>query len=141
MHDIETLIPHRRRMRLIEEIIEFDEERCVTTAVAGPHWPLSGDRGVNPIVMIELVAQSIGAYFGMKNAAETGNPEENTRPGWLVGVKKAVFSVTSIPPGERLTVTARRVKQERDYVEVAGIVETGSGVAGDIHLQVFRPEE
>ncbi len=52
MQDIETLIPHRRRMRLIE-IIEFDEERCVTTS-RGPHWPLSRDRGVNPIVMIEL---------------------------------------------------------------------------------------
>lgn len=128
-------------MRLIEELVEVDEGRCVTAAVAGAHWPLSEDHGVNPIVLIELVAQSIGAYFGVMNASETGDEDGGARPGWLVGVKKADFFLASIPFGERLTVTARSLKKERNYVEVAGVVEIGSIVAGEIHLQVFRPVE
>ncbi len=78
----------------------------------------------------------------MKNAAETvGDSEEHAaRSGSWESRRR------SSRPGEH---TSRRAidrngeesEAGRDFVEVAGIVETGSGVAGDVHLQVFRPEE
>ena len=138
MRDIESLIPHRRSMRLIEEMLEIGEDRCVTAAVADPRWPLAEEGGVNPIVLIELAAQSIGAFFGERELSGEGGPP---RPGWLVGVKNAAFFVTRVPFGERITVTVRSIREEGTYVEVEGIAEINSAVAGEIHLQVYRPGE
>ncbi|TFH40063.1 MAG: hypothetical protein E4G96_08170 [Chrysiogenales bacterium] len=139
MYDIETLIPHRGHMRLVDEILEFGDDGCVTAAVVKPYWPLCEEGRVSQIVLIELVAQSVGMHFALEDKPKSVSSEE--RPGWLVGVKKAVFSGEGPTVGERIIVSTSTMKRELTYVEVRGIARIGSAIAGEVLLQVFRPEE
>jgi len=45
--DIEKLIPHRDRMKLIDEIIESDDEKAVTESLVTEKWPLFKETYVN----------------------------------------------------------------------------------------------
>ena len=41
--DIEQLIPHRDRMKLIDEVIESDDEKAVTESLVTEKWPVLGE--------------------------------------------------------------------------------------------------
>ncbi|RLC00730.1 MAG: hypothetical protein DRI57_31950, partial [Deltaproteobacteria bacterium] len=60
MIDIEELIPHRDRMKLIDRIIEVDDETALTESVVTREWPLYDGNSVNSIILIELAAQTAG---------------------------------------------------------------------------------
>ena len=53
--EIDELIPHRRPLRLIDQILEVDEDSAVTASTVTEQWPLIANGSVNPIVLIELV--------------------------------------------------------------------------------------
>ena len=92
---IEDLIPHRGRMRLIHEILEVDEHRAVTRTVATEEWPLFDGQSVNPIVLVELVAQTAGVTNGWERIKTQGMDSE--KKGWLVGIKKTSLFIDAIP--------------------------------------------
>ena len=56
--DIETMIPHRGRMRLIEKVVAVDNQKALTAATTSEDWPLYRDGSVDVLVTIELVAQT-----------------------------------------------------------------------------------
>ncbi|MDP1989876.1 MAG: hypothetical protein Q8K00_02540, partial [Syntrophales bacterium] len=64
--DIETLIPHRDRMRLLAEVITVDTEKAVTSANVTEDWPLYHEGSVDVLVTIELVAQTAALLEGWK---------------------------------------------------------------------------
>jgi len=138
MYDIEALIPHRGRMKLIGEIIEMNDSRCVTVSVASETWPLCSDGAVDPIILIELAAQTAGVHFGW-DEMRSGN-ESAGRTGWIVGIKKAEFFRDRIPVGSRIEVSITSRKSDETYAEISGVARIGPGVAGEVMLQVFRPE-
>jgi predicted hotdog family 3-hydroxylacyl-ACP dehydratase len=51
--DRETYIPHRDRMRLVEELLEADDAHAVTAATVGPDWPIGEDGLLNPLIFID----------------------------------------------------------------------------------------
>jgi len=57
---VEELLPHRGRMKLVDEIIEVDEERALTRSTVTDLWPFFDGKTVNALVLIELVAQTAG---------------------------------------------------------------------------------
>jgi predicted hotdog family 3-hydroxylacyl-ACP dehydratase len=138
MYDIETLIPHRGAMKLIGEIIEIDESRCVTASIASESWPLVSGGSVDPIILIELAAQTAGVHFGWEEMRK-GNPDVG-KVGWIVGIKKAEFFRDRIPVGSRIEVSITDRKSDATYAEIAGTARIGTEIAGEIMLQVFRPE-
>jgi predicted hotdog family 3-hydroxylacyl-ACP dehydratase len=137
MYDIESLIPHRGRMKLIGEIIEMNDSRCVTVSTASEAWPLHSGGSVDPVILIELAAQTAGAHFGW-DEMRSGN-ENAGRVGWIVGIKKAEFFLDRIPVGSRIEVSITDRKIDETYAEITGIARIGSDVAAEIMLQVFRP--
>ena len=56
----EDFLPHRDRMRLIDEIIDVNEKSAVTQATVTDQWPFFSGESVNSLVLIELVAQTAG---------------------------------------------------------------------------------
>jgi predicted hotdog family 3-hydroxylacyl-ACP dehydratase len=40
IEDIENLIPHRERLKLIDSIVSVDQEHAVTRATVKENWPL-----------------------------------------------------------------------------------------------------
>lgn len=131
---IEELIPHRNRMKLINKVIEIDGESAVTESIVTKQWPLFEDNSVDTIILIELVAQTAGVYIGWKEKKEEGN---TSGKGWLVGIKKATFSLDKIPLNTRIIARSKRIFSFENFFEFLGIAKIGSDVIGEIVLQVF----
>ena len=60
----ENLLPHRRPMLLVDEILTLDDSCAVTRATVRADWPLCDGRDASAIVLVELVAQTSGIHNG-----------------------------------------------------------------------------
>jgi predicted hotdog family 3-hydroxylacyl-ACP dehydratase len=135
--DIEKLIPHRDSMRLIEEILELDDNHCITASTVSSRWPLYEDGYVHPIILIELVAQTAGVNFGWH---EMHKKVASGMLGWLVGIKKARFFRDRIPVDSKIIISIEDRKRDDAYAEISGTARLDSEIIGEMELQVFRPE-
>lgn len=137
-HDIKDLLPHREPILLVTDIVCVDESQAVTGAVADKSWPLChGDR-VDPLVLIELVAQTAGIHNGWKREKEEG-PDVDKK-GWIVGIKQADLPTQGVTFGTRLITSSKNRFEFEGFREVHGTVEMNGGVIADITLQLLRSE-
>ena len=134
---IEDLIPHRGRMKLIDEIVEITEDKAVTVSYPSAQWPLLNDHAVDSLITVELVAQTAAINIGMKRKKETG---EGRGRGWIVGIKNAEFHTDRILLNSRLVTTARILYSQESYSVIEGSVNSGEELIGTVSLQVFREE-
>ena len=138
IESVESLIPHRNRMKLVDEIIDVDERKAVTASTVAENWPLFEGGVANCIVLVELVAQTAGVCIGWKEYQEKGNNQGGT--GWIVGVKQALFHCDVIPLNSRIITEAERVFQVELYTEIAGVVRMGDQILAEIKLQVVQSD-
>ena len=134
--NIEDLIPHRGRMKFVDEIIEVDENSAVTESTVTDQWPLVQNNLVNPLVLIELVAQTSAVSIGWKNLKNDGNNIGGK--GWLVGIKTANFFIDRIPLNIQIRTRAKINFSLDNYTEICGTSKIGSDIIGEIVLQVLR---
>jgi predicted hotdog family 3-hydroxylacyl-ACP dehydratase len=135
--DIESLIPHRDRIKLISEVLEITAETAVAAAVVTPTWPLCNGATVNPVVLIEVVAQTAAVIDGMKRKKQG----KAGGKGWLVGVKNARFDVAEISVGTKLIASVRNSYSFDNYSVIEGTVWVGEESLAVIVLQALRMNE
>jgi predicted hotdog family 3-hydroxylacyl-ACP dehydratase len=135
--DIEALIPHRERMRLIGEVLAVDEDRAVTSSPVTEDWPLYCGGSVDTLVTIELVAQTAALLEGWKRQQS----RRGGAKGWLVGIKTADFRLPRIPIPAALITEVRRDYALEGYAVFEGTVRLGPEVVSVVSIQAFRPEE
>ena len=135
--DIEELIPHRDRMRLIGEALSIDDDRAATSSIVTEDWPLYRDGSVDALVTIELVAQTAALIEGWKRQ----QTKRGGTKGWLVGIKGADFRLPRIPLSATLITEVRRDYALEGYAVFEGTVHLGTEVVAVISIQAFRPEE
>ena len=136
--DIEQLIPHRDRMKLIDEIIESDDEKAVTESLVTKKWPLFKETYVNSIIIIELIAQTASVCIGYKELKKKDGKLGGK--GWLVGIKNASFFLDKIALDSRI-ITCSKINFNFDnYTQILGTTETDSKLIGEVNLQVMRSE-
>ena len=87
--DIESLIPHREPIKIINEVLEIKEDSAITTAIVNPSWPLYEGNAVDSLVLIEATAQTAAIVEGYKRKQQGKAGVK----GWLVGIKNAEFNV------------------------------------------------
>ena len=138
MYSIEQMIPHRGTIKLVQEIVEIGDNRCVTASTVLPEWPTCDNGSVSPIVLIELAAQTTGVNIGWQ---ELHSDRPSGKVGWLVGVKRADFYLDRIPVGTRILTIIEQSASEGTYAVIAGRASVDSELIGEMELQVFRPEE
>lgn len=136
--DIEALLPHRGRMLLIDEVVEIDGDKAVSRSTPSDQWPLSDGGRVSPLLIIELVAQTSGLSNGLECLTAEGR--ETEVKGWLVGVKKAVFHVRSMPVGEAIVTETMNSFKFEGFREIKGVCKSGNTVIGEAVLQVVRAD-
>ena len=136
--DIEQVIAHRGAMRLVDRVIDYDDER-IAVAVDVPHDGLfHSAHGVPAWVGIEYMAQAVACWAGCM-ARLRGVPPP---VGFLLGTRRYECTVPHFEPGLSLQIQAQR--------EVMG--DNGLGVfacrilAGDeelarAHVSVFEPPD
>ncbi|MDM8538888.1 hypothetical protein QUF70_19195 [Desulfobacterales bacterium HSG17] len=137
--NIEELIPHRDQMKLADKIIEAGEQYSVTESIATDKWPLAQDDGVNPLVLIELAAQTSAICVVWKEFEKNGKTKGGK--GWLVGIKKADFYIDTIPFNSRITTRSEINYSMENLTEIKGISKIGEDIIGEMKLQVFRSDE
>jgi predicted hotdog family 3-hydroxylacyl-ACP dehydratase len=137
--DIERLIPHRDRMKLVAAIISADGSQAITESVVGESWPLVENANASPLVLIELVAQTSAVCIGWQEAQEAGDgPIEGK--GWLVGIKNAEFFTGAIAVGTRIRTQTEIRFSIDNYTEIRGRSMVGRSCLADIVLQVMREQ-
>ena len=136
--DIEALLPHRGRMLLIDEVVEIGGDRAVSRSTPNNQWPLSDGSRVSSLMVIELVAQTSGLSNGLEWLTTEGR--ETEVKGWLVGVKKAVFHVRTIPLGEAIITEALNSFKFEGFREIKGWCKCGETLIGEAVLQVVRAD-
>ena len=134
MTDIEALIPHRDKMKLIEDVVTINEEVAVTTCRAADGWPLHRDGYVDPVVLIEIVAQTAAVHISGRKKSGPGVD----RRGWMVGIKNADFFRERIPVGTVLTTSVKNLYQIDHYNVLEGEVRDGSDLLCRVQIQVLR---
>lgn len=133
--DIESFIPHRERMKLIDGILKISEEETITMAKVSESWPLyqKTSDSVEAIVLIEILAQTAAVHIGRK-------PEDRKeyRRGWLVGIKNADFFQDRIPVNTILTATVKNLYEIDFYTVIEGEVRAGKEPLCRLQIQVLR---
>ena len=124
MIDIEALIPHRKPIRVITEIVEVNENAGTATAVVNEHWPLCDSGRVSSLVLIEAIAQTSAFIEGHKRMLEG----KSGAKGWLVGIKTAEFMTDSVPVNTPITVHVDSLYSFDNYGVIEGVVKSGENI-------------
>lgn len=134
---VETLIPHRGRMALIEEILAVDENSCTTAATVRASWPLFDGEAVDTLVLVELVAQTACASGAWKRRREgkTGGG------GWLVGLRMGEFYEDRVALHTPLITSTKNLYCLDDYHVFEGAVMAGSTMVCRLTIQALRNDQ
>ena len=135
----EDFLPHRDRMRLIDEIIEVDEKSAVTQATVTDQWPFFNGQSVHSLVLIELVAQTAGISNCWEGIRKHG--EQFVTKGWLVGIKQSRFHIHAIALNTLITTRTENQFIFENFIEILGKIEIGSKLVAEISLQLVQSEK
>ena len=136
---IEDLLPHREGMLLITEVLRCDDQGSAARCVVKKEWPLVDERGVSPIVLVELVAQTAAINNGLQILRKEG-PGADHR-GWIVGIKSARFHVNHLPLGTEIVVTSQNQFEFEGFREIGGTAEVDGQLAAEVVLQLMQAKK
>ena len=104
-YNLEKVLPHKYPMILIDDILEVNlQEHYIVCSVDIKKDKIFFDKdGVNPLVGIEFMAQTIGCYSYFKNN------ERTPKVGFLLGTRSYKNTLEKFEEGKTYTVKAIRV--------------------------------
>ncbi|OPY85077.1 MAG: hypothetical protein A4E72_02036 [Syntrophus sp. PtaU1.Bin208] len=134
---VETLIPHRGRMALIEEVLAVDEDSCTTAATVRKSWPLFDGEMVDSLALVELVAQTAcaGGAWKRRREGKTGGG------GWLVGLRNGEFFEDRVALNTPLITSTNNLYCRDDYHVFEGTVRAGSTTICRMTIQAVRNDQ
>ncbi len=132
--DIDSLIPHREKIKIINEIIDIQNTSAVSVAVVNSNWPLFDGDAVDSLVLIEGIAQTAAIVEGYKRKQKGKSGVK----GWLVGIKNAEFHEEKIPANTRVVIMLENKYSFDNYGVVEGIAKTGEKILAKATLQAMR---
>jgi predicted hotdog family 3-hydroxylacyl-ACP dehydratase len=134
--DIEELVPHSGKMRLLERVIDYDQQVLTAEVIVRQDGLFDQGQTVPAWLGIEYMAQTIAAFTGMADRL-AGRP---VRSGFLLGtrrydVDRAVFEV-----GQRLKVTVKELMRDQ-ALAVFECQLSGHKINASAKLNVYQPPE
>jgi predicted hotdog family 3-hydroxylacyl-ACP dehydratase len=100
---IESYIPHRGAMRLIDRVLEVGDEHVVAEVDVPFDGLFVRDGRVPPWIGIEYMAQTVSAWAGSRARGQGGTP----RAGLLLGSRRYEVKCDGFPSGTRLRIEVR----------------------------------
>ena len=135
--DIEKLIPHRRPMRIVEEIVTVSDQAIETVATVRESWPTAHGGEVRTLVLVELIAQTAAVLQGWKERHE----KESGIGGLLVGIHHATPARPTVPVGTQLRCSVQISHGATNYLAFEGQVKDAAGVVWlSGAIAAFRPD-
>lgn len=134
-YSLDELVPHRGTMRLIDEVVDVDEESqtLVSAFKVRPDWNEN-------IVAIEFMAQTAAALAGYFDQKE--HPGRSPRPGFLLGTRRFSMETAGFEVGRRYFAKAVCVFADSDAASFDCSVMTEDGtVLATAVLNAYRPPD
>src|SRR5262245_12429891 len=100
---IESVVPHRGAMRLIDRLLYADDEHAVVEIDVPADGLFVRDGGMPAWVGIEYMAQAISAWAGARGLRAGGK----ARMGFLLGSRRYTAQVASFPAGATVRAEVR----------------------------------
>ncbi|MCX9157650.1 hypothetical protein OPU71_16100 [Niveibacterium sp. 24ML] len=135
---IESLVPHRGRMLLVDRVVSHERD-AVVCELAVRDDPLFCRSGrVGAWLGIEYMAQTVAALIGLR-ARESGEP---VKIGLLLGARRYTAHVPDFAPGDCLRVEASQVFQGDNGLAAfdARVLRDGNLVA-EATLSAYQPAD
>jgi predicted hotdog family 3-hydroxylacyl-ACP dehydratase len=101
----------------VEKILEVDGKHALTLCRVKKSWPMADDKGVHPLILIELAAQTAGVCNGWDRIQTKGL--DSDKMGWLVGIKKTEIFIDSLPFGSEIITRAENSYNFENLREVS----------------------
>jgi predicted hotdog family 3-hydroxylacyl-ACP dehydratase len=135
--DIETLIPHRAPMRLIDCVIEIADGAVATQASVPAGGPfVTPDTDPPGYMVIEMMAQTVAAWNGWQRLQQEHEP----RIGYLLGTRRFRCDRATLAPGTTVRIAARLVFSDGEMACFACTVrEADAPPFAEATLNVFCP--
>ena len=98
-------MPHSGAMLLIDRIVDYGPEHIVAELDIGPDLPCYAGGRVPAYLCIEVMAQSIAAWSGIRR----GNPKFRPPIGFLLGTRRFESTMKFFTQGSTLKIRAQRL--------------------------------
>jgi predicted hotdog family 3-hydroxylacyl-ACP dehydratase len=132
--DIETLIPHRRPMRLIDRVLDADPAAMTCAGVVRQNDPFLRDGRLDASGLLEWMAQTMAALVTWRD------PRPGTM-GYLVGSRQVELPDVPVHAGDELIVRVREDGTLGDYASFHGEVTRDGVLVCRGNLKVMRVRE
>jgi len=131
---IETLIPHRGAMLLLDTVLASSSDEIVCRArVREGNLFLRGQH-MRSVVCLEYMAQAVAAFAGLQ-ATEAGPP----RVGYLIAATRMTLNQPSLCLGDEIDVLAKRVWGDSALGKFACSVTLRDATVAEAMVSVFQP--
>ncbi len=133
---LETLLPHRRPMLLLDRFVDGDVDWARAEARIDDQHPfyVSG-QGVPSWALIEVFAQTAALIGGLKARAD----QVPVPQGFLLGTRRFACSVSHIPTDTTLVIEARTAYQDSNGMGAYHCRTLNEDLALECVLTVFAP--
>jgi predicted hotdog family 3-hydroxylacyl-ACP dehydratase len=135
--EVESLIPHRLPMRLVERFEPPVEDSIVAFAEVRESWPTVRDGSARTLMLIEVIAQTAAVMQGFRERAQ----DKPATGGLLVGISAMQTTKPRIPVGTHLVCNVSVSHGVQNYLAFEGRVTDTTGalwLTGAI--QAYRPD-
>ena len=136
---IAALLPHAPPMLLLDALVEHGADFVTATATIRTDHPFfDGETdGVPCHVGIELMAQTCGAFAGLRALAESRPPAL----GFLLGTRAYACSVRRFAKGDRLVVRSSVVYLDGEMGVFDCRIAVGTDEVASAQLIVYQPAD
>jgi len=131
------LLPHAGDMILLDELLACDDDRVHAQLVVKPCLLSDADGHLPAFFGLELMAQSVAAWAGLR-AKRAGMPVEL---GFLLGTRRYQCNVPYFPNGSELHIHGCCSLEDASGLGVFACTLTGSSIHAEARLNVFRPPQ
>ena len=136
-YKIEDFIPQRRPMLLIDEFVQATWDQAQVRTEVRDSWPLAHCGQVDPVVLIEVVAQTAGVLAGWRKR----DKEKQGGRGWLVGIRKTRLDTKPLVVGSKLDSHVEVGYEIDNYAVFKGRVELDGHEIAAVEIQTFQPDD
>lgn len=133
--EAELLVPHRRPIRMIDRLVEFNDNSGVVEALVSSGNLLVGEDGtLDRIAFVELIAQAYAAIKGYYKLSHN----ILVKKGFLVAVKHMECNGEAYL-GDLLRVNASTISEVGGFAIAEGVVMREGEVLASASLTLWEP--
>jgi 3-hydroxyacyl-[acyl-carrier-protein] dehydratase len=131
------LIPHRPPLCLIDKLIRYKNEAgCVTARINMDHPFINMDGILEPIALVEIIAQAYAAIVGYRDLTEGKSVER----GFLVGIRK--FQILhQVKIGDQLQIDVATIGKFSGFAVADGQKSCNNRIVAEGSIKLWTTEE